>query len=169
MTDIKTRNSKCNNFELLYKVVKESYSHEEALRKLGLRAAGGNHKTIKKYIKLFDINTDHFNKIHVHGLRKREKLIAPTKESILCVDCKFSRPALRRFLIKNKILKYECKGCGIGPFYNNKKLTLHIDHINGIYNDNRIDNLRWLCPNCHSQTENFAGKYRRKNNTKLSA
>jgi transposase-like protein len=51
-----------------------------------------------------------------------------------------------------------CSGCGIGPEWNGKKLTLQLEHINGVYNDNRIENLTFLCPNCHSQTPTFSGK-----------
>ena len=50
-----------------------------------------------------------------------------------------------------------CVECGIGPEWNGKKLTLQLEHINGIYNDNRLENLIILCPNCHSQTETYAG------------
>ena len=61
-------------------------------------------------------------------------------------------------LINQGILKNECYKCGSGPIYNNKPLNLHLDHINGNHSDNTLENLRILCPNCHSQTDNFCGK-----------
>lgn len=57
----------------------------------------------------------------------------------------------------------ECAICGLPPKWNNKPLVLHLDHINGERKDNRIENFRLLCPNCHAQTETFSWKnYRRK-------
>ena len=56
------------------------------------------------------------------------------------------------------MLEYKCLECGIGNTYNNKPLSLQLEHKNGIHNDNRIENLCFLCPNCHSQTETFSGK-----------
>ena len=63
-------------------------------------------------------------------------------------------------LIKQNLIPYLCQKCGNSGEWNGKILKLQIDHINGIYNDNRLVNLRFLCPNCHSQTETFSGKHR---------
>ncbi|MES2462548.1 MAG: HNH endonuclease [Armatimonadota bacterium] len=65
---------------------------------------------------------------------------------------------LKRRLLTAGLLKEECQECGLGPEWNSKRLYLHLDHINGSHTDNRIENLRLLCPNCHSQTENYAGR-----------
>lgn len=73
--------------------------------------------------------------------------------------CK-KRSAVRRRLLDEGILRDECYECGISRWLGTK-LTLQLDHINGINDDNRIDNLRMLCPNCHSQTETFSGKNNR--------
>ena len=56
----------------------------------------------------------------------------------------------------------ECTVCGIGPEWNGIRLSLQVDHVNGIHTDNRLTNLRLICPNCHSQTETFAGRANRK-------
>lgn len=76
-----------------------------------------------------------------------------------------NRAWLKRRLIKSGKLKEECSDCGQKPLWNGKPLMLELDHINGIYNDNRIENLRLLCPNCHSQTPTSSGK-NNKNNKK---
>jgi len=57
-----------------------------------------------------------------------------------------------------KVLPFRCAECDNVGEWRGRPLTLQLDHVNGIYNDNRLENLRWLCPNCHSQTETFAGR-----------
>lgn len=69
-----------------------------------------------------------------------------------------SRDVIKRYIINKKLINYQCSECNISDRYNNKLIVLHLDHINGIYNDNRIENLRFLCPNCHSQTDTYCGK-----------
>lgn len=69
-----------------------------------------------------------------------------------------NRAKLKERLVRDNLLKYECSVCGNTGEWNNKFLSLQLDHINGINNDNRIENLRFLCPNCHSQTDTFSGK-----------
>lgn len=71
-----------------------------------------------------------------------------------------TRSKIRSEIIKNKLLPYMCDECGISEWKGNS-LSLHLDHINGINNDNRLDNLRFLCPNCHSQTDTYCGKANR--------
>jgi hypothetical protein len=63
---------------------------------------------------------------------------------------------LRRFLVEN--LGETCSDCGIGTTHNGKYLLLEIDHVNGRCNNNVIENLRFLCPNCHSQTATYKAK-----------
>ena len=77
---------------------------------------------------------------------------------ILTVNSSYARHALKRRLTAELILDYKCGICGNTGIWNNVKLSLQLDHVNGIYNDNRIENLRFLCPNCHSQTDSYAGK-----------
>lgn len=69
-----------------------------------------------------------------------------------------SRKAIKNFLIKNNLKKYECEICKNKGEWQGKKLSLQLDHINGKNEDNHIDNLRFICPNCHSQTKTFAGR-----------
>ena len=79
-------------------------------------------------------------------------------EEILVENSTYGRGALKRRLIKEGFLKEECVICNRPPEWKEKPLVLIIDHINGVNNDNRLDNLRLLCPNCNSQTETFAGR-----------
>ena len=77
-----------------------------------------------------------------------------------------SRQKIKNRIIKNELLKYECSVCRNDGNWNGIKLSLHLDHINGVNNDNRICNLRFLCPNCHSQTDTYGGKSNKKEKIK---
>jgi len=90
-----------------------------------------------------------------HGIEK-------TNEEVFVENSTYARHNIKRRLIKQKMIEYVCQDCGIDRNWNGKKLSLQLDHINGVNNDNRIENLRFLCPNCHSQTDNFSGKSCRK-------
>jgi Zn finger protein HypA/HybF involved in hydrogenase expression len=76
-----------------------------------------------------------------------------------------NRTTLKNRLIRSKLLDEKCSDCGIGSEWNGKPLTLQLEHKNGINNDNRIENLCLLCPNCHSQTTTYAGKKSKKADT----
>ena len=79
-------------------------------------------------------------------------------EEVLIENSPISRHVLIRYLNRFNVLEYKCALCGNIGEWQGQLLTLQIDHINGIRNDNRKENLRWLCPNCHSQTETFCGR-----------
>ena len=76
-------------------------------------------------------------------------------------NCKYTRRVVKLTIIRDNLIPYICE-CGIIYSWNNKSITLQLDHINGINNDNRLENLRFLCPNCHSQTETFCGSNAKK-------
>jgi hypothetical protein len=72
-----------------------------------------------------------------------------------------SRQNVKMRLLRAGLLKDECAECGLRE-WRGKRLSLHIDHINGVSNDHRLENLRMLCPNCHSQTETYGGRNARR-------
>lgn len=81
----------------------------------------------------------------------------------VCVEnSKYGRKNLKNMLFKFKLKEKKCEICGLGEEWNNKVISLTLDHINGIRNDNRLENLRILCPNCHSQTDTFASRNKQK-------
>jgi len=65
---------------------------------------------------------------------------------------------IKKRIIDLKLIPYECNHCDIKDSWNGDIINLHLDHINGDNRDNRLDNLRFLCPNCHSQTDTYCGK-----------
>lgn len=71
---------------------------------------------------------------------------------------KVSWHTLLKLIRRHGLLPQQCTECGISAKWNGKPMTMHIDHINGDRQDNRIENLRPLCPNCHSQTDTYCGK-----------
>lgn len=148
---------KAISLEELKQLVSESITISELMRKLGYTANRGNSfEGLKRYLQENNIDISHF-KGKAHGTSKTEKY---SLEEILVKDSPYTNMTrLKEKVIKNKLLKYECSECGIST-WRNKPLTLQLDHINGDNRDNRIENLRLLCPNCHSQTETYCGKNR---------
>lgn len=125
------------------------------LRDLGLSTRNaGNYDTFKKYTKTLNIDTSHFV--------GRGSGIGGTKpmplNQVLVRNSNYSRKSLKARLLKNGLLKNECYECALGNTWNKNPLTLVIDHINGVSNDNRLKNLRMLCPNCNSQQTTFAAR-----------
>lgn len=97
------------------------------------------------------------NKLKEYGIEKiKSSITERTNEEIFCENSKVSQHCLRnRF--KKILSPNKCAICGNDAIWQNKPLTLRLDHINGIHNDNRIENLRWVCPNCDSQQSTYCG------------
>jgi len=138
-------------------LIKKCTSFNEVHSYIGSNNRGGNNKTLHKRIKALGLSTDHFTSPY-----KAIKLISKSKKiplsDILVENSTYDRTRLKQRLIADGFLLNQCYICNQLPIWNNKPLVLQIDHINGIYNDNRLQNLRILCPHCHSQTNTFAGK-----------
>lgn len=79
-------------------------------------------------------------------------------EEVLIENSTYARQHLKRRLLKEGLLTDVCAECGLAEVWNGKPIVLHLDHINGTNNDNRLENLRLLCPNCHSQTKTYCGR-----------
>jgi hypothetical protein len=122
--------------------------------------------TIRNRIDYLNLNISHFS--HRKSMKKwvDENRIILLKD-ILIKNSKYNNGTdIKKKLYKAKLKEEKCELCGIGNIWNNNKLTLQLDHINGVHTDNRIENLQILCPNCHSCTENYCGRNVKLNNIK---
>lgn len=138
-------------------LIANSTTYSECLRKLGLKTRGGSSTDIlKKRINELNCSTEHFGR---YNSNNESYNIKYTLEEICVKNSNYhSIDRLKKRLIQENKLEYKCAFCGnTGEWYGHK-LSLQLDHINGINNDHRIENLRFLCPNCHSITETFSGK-----------
>lgn len=139
--------------EELEKIVKHSTSYKEVARKIGYTAFSGSQlKTLKSRFEKFNISTEHFS---------RKTPVIRTEENIFVQNSTAAQKTLRDWYIKGKYSKYECSICGQPPIWQDKELTLILDHINGVNNDDRLENLRWVCPNCNQQLDTTNGKNRK--------
>lgn len=127
------------------KIVKESLCVNDIIRKLGYSTTSGrNHWTIQKRIKELNIDTSHFTSIKGKN-RTNEELFVENSDA--------RNNVVRRRVKKYNLIEYKCSICGLEKEWNGKSITLILDHKNGNNTDNRLENLRWVCPNCNSQLE----------------
>ena len=139
--------------EQFIQIVQESNSYSDCLRALGLGTRGGSSTDIlKRRIAELNCSTEHFGK-QLQSVSAKYSL-----EEILVENSSYANISrLKQRLVNEGKMEYKCQKCGISEWLGNP-LTLQLDHINGINNDHRLTNLRFLCPNCHSQTDTYAGK-----------
>lgn len=149
-------------------LLNNSDSFVDILLKVGLNPYNGNHKTLNHRIKeegfdtsILEENRKKSREKHMNTLHKKHSYAL---DDILVENSKYGSHHLKNKLISQNILKNECSICKNNGEWFGQKLSLQLDHINGINNDNRLENLRLLCPNCHSQTETFSGKRHKKYN-----
>lgn len=143
----------------------KSQSRQQTLRILGLDCFNGQNVrwSIAKLGSL-QVNTAHWlGQGHLRGKTHNWGCAQPLNEILVKNSHYTSSYSLKYRLIKSNMLKNECSFCKIST-WKDKPLSLHLDHINGCRTDNRLNNLRLLCPNCHSQTDTYCGKNKGKIN-----
>ena len=146
----------------LMNAVESSHSIRNVIIKLGLVPAGGNYATVKNFIKKHDIDTSHFTgqghnrgKTRDNGLKggRRAKLLS----EILVRNSFYQSHKLRLRLIKEDVFPHECSKCHLTVWLGHP-IPLELEHVNGVCDDNRLENLCLLCPNCHALTSTYRGR-----------
>ena len=141
--------------EQLNEAVLNSKSITGVLHYLKMNVSSKNHNKIKELIETFNIDTSHFENVFKNRPKK-------DLNDILIENSIYQSSTLKKRLIKEGLKEDRCEICGCSNEWNGKPLTLQLDHINGDHYDNRLENLRIVCPNCHSQTDTFGKSKPRK-------
>lgn len=143
-------------------LINNSTSFKDVLKKLNLSIVAGNYKTLNDRIKRDCINLENIN-LKRTSVRKKLGIRKKFDDNDVFVEnSSFHRKHIKERILKQKLIPYICEKCNQNDVWNCEKLVLILDHKNGINNDNRLENLRFLCPNCNSQTETFSGRNTKK-------
>ena len=146
------------NKEYFESIVRKSINISDVARNLKLNPFCGNRNTIKKYIKLYNIDISHFTITHntngiINNLLQYRKL-----SEILIKNSNFSTSHLKERLYDEGLKERKCEKCGQDENWHGEHISLILDHINGMNDDLRIENLRILCPNCNATLPTHGGK-----------
>lgn len=133
---------------------------------LGLKGVDGYYKKIKNVIEKYNLSTEHFGTLKTKKNSHNAYTAMTNEEFFVNGENRTGEQTIKR-LISNNLKEYKCEICGINE-WKGKPLRLQVHHINGKHNDNRLDNLQLLCPNCHSQTDTYAKKNLSTNENKFT-
>lgn len=151
--------------ELLENVVKDSLTIAECLTKLGMAKSRDAYVVFYARVKRWGISTSHFLSTSEFMKRRHQKspegpgiFKRPALESVLIENSSYSRSSIKARLLAAGLKNNMCELCGQDEMWMGKKMHLILDHINGIRNDNRLENLRIICPNCDATLPTFGGR-----------
>jgi hypothetical protein len=141
--------------------VRSARSFAEALRRLGLRPAGGNHLTLKKLIARYGLSIEHFDP---YSAQRGHRTLRPAMplELILVEHSTYSRNHLKRRLYDAGLKSRVCEMCGQGEEWHGRPMAMILDHVNGVPTDNRLENLQIVCPNCAATLDTHCGRKNRR-------
>lgn len=131
------------DYDLIEAEFKKSTSFVELASKIGM-----SRQTLKRIANKLGIDSDHFN------VKMTEDAVIKTLFRLNHSD---TRRNVKKQILKYNVIEYKCNKCGTGPVYNNQPLTIQLHHIDGDRRNNTLENLEFLCPNCHSQTHSYCG------------
>ena len=149
--------------ETLTEWVTNSKTFTDILKMFKLCNKGGNCKTLKRRLTEENINFSHIKLGQNSNLGKRFNFNMSKEEclkNVFVENSTYLRSSARKYIKMYNLILYECC-CGLKTIWENKPLSLQLEHKNGVDNDHRLENLEWMCPNCHSQTKTFAGRKKR--------
>lgn len=151
--------------EQLEEVIKISINITDLVKKVKEKYGIGSYKnifyTLKKHnidISRFESSKERRNRSKLKRIKSKDEIINKFNNVYFILNSKISRNCIKTNIIKNKLIEYKCNECGCNDDWRGKKMPLILDHKNGINNDNRLENLRFLCPNCNSIQDTFCGK-----------
>ena len=141
-------------------LIRNSNNKAEVLFKLGYSVKGNSwgYTLLRKRMEELHLNGTEFKGRSGFKDKVNESLKLENVDKILCENSPHTRAVIRRFVLKNNLIPYKCSCCGNEGMWLDKPLSLQLDHINGNCSDHRLENLRWLCPNCHVQTSTHRSK-----------
>ncbi len=142
----------------LSSLVEKSSTFAQILAAFGLQNKGGNGYTLKQRLNHDNISFTHITSRKLENQRKGLKHPPVSNDKLFIENSIYGHTTVRRHVIKYNLKPYVCAICGLQPFWNGKSLPLILDHINGKNNDHRLNNLRFICPNCEYQTETHGSK-----------
>ena len=152
-------NGLINQYSLEYikEIISNNKTIHDVLKKIGYKnVSGGAYRTFKNFVKKYNIDCSHF----VFNNEKRKVKLSDSDIFKKGSNC--TQSSLRKRVLKKNLVPYKCAICGNIGEWNNKPLTLTLDHINGDRTDNRIENLQFVCPNCDKQQETFGSKNKKR-------
>lgn len=144
----------------IIKVINESRSLLQAIEKLGLSISGTSYDKLRKVIKDNDVSITHFLSSSEILSETNQKRGIPIEEILVEKSNYRNRASLKRRLVGEGLMEYICSTntCHNTGEWMGRKMSLILDHINGVNDDNRIENLRLLCPNCNATLDTHCGK-----------
>lgn len=147
-----------NNEKKLKEIVSNSYSYIDVCRAFDIQKTGKTYNILKKYIEKFNISTHHFDKQQRY-LKEGYQAYKENKD-IFIENSTVDNSTVRKRILQHELIEYKCagEGCFITDNWLGKQITLQLEHKNGNNKDNRIENLCFLCPNCHSITLTWGGR-----------
>lgn len=144
--------------EQLTTAVAESFSYRAVLIRLNLIPAGGNYAQIKQRITVLSLNSEHFKGQGWNAGTKYHTFSRASLDELLTVSSNVQSYKLKLRLYESGLKDPICEICGWCQKAVDGRIPVELDHINGVHSDNRLENLRVLCPNCHSLQRTHRGK-----------
>lgn len=141
----------------LQRLLDDSKTYGEVLNKIDLSVIANNYNTLNKYIKLWSLSTDTIDKNRKQVIAHPKYTKEDFEKSLEDGTCSLKPHKILKKMVEYNLKEYKCEKCGISK-WNGKDITLELHHKDGNHSNNHIDNLQILCPNCHSQTNNFRAK-----------
>ncbi|MEO8092116.1 MAG: hypothetical protein ABI726_05360 [bacterium] len=141
----------------LREAIRSSRSWAETLRRLRYRSAGGNWRTLQKYARLWSISVEHFDPAAARRESLRQCNVPRPLAEVMVQGSSYSRGNLKQRLFAEGLKERRCELCGLSDVWRGRRMALILDHINGIPDDHRLENLRIVCPNCAATLDTHCG------------